>query len=81
MNARIHQGSLYEDRIVASVAMPEDRARHTPVAIKGFFKLAEQWGLTEEESKTLNILLEKRIARTWMKLPNSNPQKYTLSEI
>ena len=111
MKARIHPVSIYEDRIVESIATPAERARLTPVAIKGFFKLAEQWGLTDDESKALlgdlpsstfyswkskpprqndsdrllrnsyllgiykalNVLFEKRIARTWMTLPNSNP--------
>ena len=69
MSARIHQFSRYEERFVESLATPEDRQRLTPAAVKGFFKLADQWSLTDDECRRLLGDLPSSTYYLWKSAP------------
>lgn len=51
--SKIHPVSRYETRIVESISTPQERQKLTPAALKGFFKLAKSWDLTDQESRQI----------------------------
>ena len=110
--AAIPQIAGYSFNMAANLSDASTRGRLSPAAIKAFFRIAQKWGVKDQDArdllggissgsyyalkksaggraldqdtltrislligmfKGLNILYSKRLADSWMTLPNSNP--------